>query len=137
MNADPDPPNIISVEYLSESHAKITWTATRCNFASVQKINIQQAGGNILSYAQTNWNNETGIGYQIVDNITVVENQTYFWNVSVVYGEGVEEATSQSSPFFEAAVIGKPKAGLHGNVYNHHRVVIMFSHRLHSKRGVD
>ena len=98
------------MEYLSETRAKITWKATRCNFASVRKINIQQAGGDVLSYPETNWNNETEIGYQIVDNITVAENETYFWNISVVYSEGVEEATSQSSPVFEAVVIGKPKA---------------------------
>jgi hypothetical protein len=95
------------VEYLSESRAKITWKATRCNFAGVKKINIQQAGSDVLSYAETNWNNETEIGYQIVENITVVANQTYFWNVSVVYDEGVEEATSQTSPIFEAVVVGK------------------------------
>ncbi len=104
---DPDPPTIISVEYLSESRAKITWKATRCNFANVKKINIQQAGSGVLSYTETNWDNQTEIGYQIVENITVVANQTYFWNVSIVYGEGVEEATSQSSPVFEAAVAGK------------------------------
>jgi hypothetical protein len=100
------------VEYLSESHANVTWKATRCNFASVKKINIQQNGSSVLSYPETNWNNETEIGYQIVENITVVEHQTYFWNVSVVYGEGVEEARSQSSPVFEAPVVGKLRVGV-------------------------
>ena len=104
---DPDPPTIVSVKYLSDSRANITWKASRCNFAGVRKINIQQAGGSVFSYGETNWNNQTEIGYQIVENITVVANQTYFWNITVVYGESVEEATSQSSPVFEAAVVGK------------------------------
>ncbi len=72
------------------------------------KINIQQAGSGVSSYAAENWNGETDIGYQIVENITVVQNQTYTWNISVVYGVDEEEATkSQSSPVFEASVIGK------------------------------
>ena len=104
---DPDPPTIISVKYLSESRVNITWKASKCNFAGVQKINIQQAGREVLPYTETNWNNQTEIGYQIVENVTVVANQTYFWNVTVVYGEGAEEATSQSSPVFEAVVVGK------------------------------
>ena len=96
------------MEYLSETRANITWKAKTCNFAPVRRLNIQEAEtGVVLSYPETNWNNETEIGYQIVENITVVENQTYFWNISVVYDEGVEEATSQSSPIFEAAVVGK------------------------------
>ena len=73
----------------------------------MRKINIQQGGSVASSYIDTNWNNETETGYQIVGNITVVANETYFWNVSVVYGEGVDEVTSQSSPVFEAVVIGK------------------------------
>ena len=109
MYLDPDPPTITSVEYLSELHANITWKAARCNFVSVEKINIQRADSGVFSYGQAKWNNETETGHQIVENITVVDNQTYFWNISVVYGVGVEEATSQSSPVFEALVVGKLK----------------------------
>ncbi|XP_028402439.1 uncharacterized protein LOC114525371 isoform X2 [Dendronephthya gigantea] len=103
---DPDPPSIVSVEYLSSTRAKITWKAKRCNFAGVKKLRIEQAGsGVVLSFNSTNWDNETGIGYQIVENITVIANETYYWNVSVIYGEGSDEATSQPSPLFEAVVV--------------------------------
>lgn len=108
LHLDPDPPSIISVEYLSSTRAKITWKAKRCNFADVKKIKIEQAGsGVVFSFSSTNWDNETEVGYQIVENITVTVNETYFWNVTVVYGEGSEEATSLPSPLFEAAVVGK------------------------------
>ena len=69
-------------------------------------------------YAETKWNRQTEIGYQIIDNITVVANVTYFWNVSVVYGDGEEEATSQSSPVFEATVVGKLRVRYFKSLYN-------------------
>lgn len=106
MFLDPDPPVILSVTYLSESQANITWRAGGCNFASVAKISIQQNGSVVLSSTEVKWDNETEIGYTNVENITVGIEQTYFWNVSVVYGEGADEATSQPSPLFEAVVVG-------------------------------
>ena len=107
LTLDPDPPRILSVEYLSRSRAKITWKATKCNFDRVRRIRIQQAGSGVVLNGTTNWDNVTEVGYQIVENITLIEGESYLWNISVLYGEGYDQAWSASSEVFEAVVIGK------------------------------
>lgn len=99
------------MEYLTKSRVKITWTATKCNFAEVKRIRIQQVGRGVeaplvVSNSTTNWDNETEMGYQIVENVTLVQGESYQWNISVLYGEGEEQTWSQPSETFSAAVTG-------------------------------